>query len=259
MNIFIRTLIGGLSLLLSGTASAIVVGGVDFGEPATSHIESTTLAETFINNNGQTLSGYGQINTVNGDLSYAGANRLYYTFTDYISTNFSPASVDFTGGVVNIFIGPTFNLLAQSSAANIAAIQAYAPWLTLAGADIGAVPGITLHADGTLLGTNIAFNGGGLLEVTGGLADVAAFLETNTLFGGADMTITSDGANRVLNPNDNTTGCANGTASPGQWCIAGSATLQGDTVTVPEPGVVALLGMGLLGFGVNTLRKRKAA
>jgi hypothetical protein len=260
----ILAFIGGLSLLASGAASALVVGGVDFGEPATSHIETTTLAETLITDNGQTLTGYGQVNTVNGEINYAGTDRLYYTFTDYVSANFSGGpggSVDFTGGVANLYLGNVGNLLDASSATNITDIQALGtPWLTVAGSDIGT--GFTLHADGTLIGVDIAFNGSGLLDVTGGLADVVAFFNTNLLGipgDTADMTLTTDGANRTLNPNDNLTGCAEGTALAGQFCIAGSATFQGPTATnVPEPGVIALLGMGLLGFAYS-LRKNKAA
>ena len=244
----IASILGGATLLLvSGAASAIIVGGVDFGTPGTTHLESATLAEQLIKKDGDMLKGYGQINTVNGNLFYAGADRLYYTFSNYTAATFSATKVDFTGGLVNFYLGSTFNTLAQSSVANMAIIQGYTPWATFAGSDIGT--GFTLSGIGTFIGSNISFNGAGLLNTTGGLADVVSYLSPNNLFGGADMTLTSDGANHVLNSHDNTAGCVNGTAAAGTWCISGSASVQGDTVVnAPEPNVVALLGLGLLGF-----------
>ena len=252
----IASILGGATLLLvSGAASAIIVGGVDFGTPGTTHLESATLAEQLIKGVGDKLTGYGQINTVNGNLFYAGADRLYYTFSNYTAATFSATKVDFTGGLVNFYLGSTFNTLAQSSVANMAIIQGYTPWATFAGSDIGT--GFTLSGIGTFIGSNISFNGAGLLNTTGGLADVVSYLSPNNLFGGADMTLTSDGANHVLNSHDNTAGCVNGTAAAGTWCISGSASVQGDTVVnAPEPNVVALLGLGLLGF-FGLQRKRK--
>ena len=252
----IASILGGASLLLvSGAASAIIVGGVDFGTPGTTHMESATLAEQLIKGVGDTLTGYGQINTVNGNILYAGADRLYYTFENYTAATFSATDVDFTGGLVNFYLGATFNTLAQSSAANMAIIQGYTPWATFAGSDIGV--GYTLSGHGDLIGTNIAFLGAGLLNTIGGLADVVSYLSPNNLYGGADMTLTSDGTTKVLNSHDITAGCANGSAAAGTWCISGSASVQGDTVVnAPEPNVVALLGLGLLGF-FGLQRKRK--
>ncbi len=264
----IASAIAAIGLVASGAASAIVVGGVNFGTAGLlNHLETTTLAETLVNGNGQQLFGYGQVNTVNGDLFYAGSNRLYFVFDQYISNDFNGLTgVDFSGGQVRVYLQPTRNLLNFSSEANFAAIDSGTPWAVLSGNGLFGTTD-TLRATGIVAGATIAFTGAGLLNVTGGLADVFAFLNSNGIAnpGGlpADIAITTSGNNAVLNANDSTAGCATGqlVVSPANrannWCIAGSADLRGTTV-VPEPGVLALVGLGLLGMGVS-LRKRKAA
>jgi len=257
--------------LAAGSASAIIVGGVDFGvQGLTNHIETTTLAETLILGDGQVLEGYGQINTVNGNLSY-GVNpgdRLYFVFTNnpvnpnqYTSQNFSATNVEFTGGVIDVYLGATFNLLSQDSLSNLALIQAMTPWVSLTGhGDLGGgLPAdVTLAGDGTLTGGSISFTGSGLLDVDTsgafGIASVAAFLdsdgEPDAAGGFADIALTTSGNNSVLNEFD----VCNGVA--GEWCVSGSADLRGLT-SIPEPSTVALLGLGLLGAGVVSRRRKE--
>ncbi len=259
----IASAIVGLGLAASGSASAIVVAGVDFGAAgATNHLETTTLAETLVNGNGQQLTGYGQVNTVNGNISYAGSNRLYFVFDQYISNNFTGSSTNFSGGQVRVYLNPSFNLLDQSSAADLALIQSGTLYAIFSGHGLNGTTD-TLKANGTLTGSTLSFTGEGLLDVTGGQAAVQSYLNSNGIGDGAggfaDIVLTTSGNNAVLNPFDNTTGCANGRAEAGQYCIAGSADLRGLTArAVPEPGVLGLVGLGLLGMGVS-LRKRKAA
>jgi hypothetical protein len=259
----IASAIVGLGLAASGSASAIVVAGVDFGATgAVSHLETTTLAETLVTGNGQQLTGYGQINTVNGNISYAGSDRLYFVFDNYISQNFSATSTDFSGGQVRVYLRPSFNLLDQSSAANFSLIQTGTPYAILGGHGLNGTTA-TLKANGVLTGTTLSFSGQGLLDVTGGLPAVQAYLNSNGIGDGAggfaDIVLTTSGNNAVLNPFDNTTGCLTGQAQAGQFCIAGSADLRGLAArAVPEPGVLGLVGLGLVGMGIS-LRKRKAA
>ena len=83
-----------------------------------------------------------------------------------------------------------------------------------------------------------------------------SFLDANGILDAvgnrADLALTSSFNNFVLNPVDITSGltggCADGTANPGAWCYQGTANLRGSTV-IPEPSILALVGVGLLGFG----------
>lgn len=265
-NNLIASAIVALGLAASGSASAIVVGGVNFGaQGLTNHLETTTLAETFVNGVGQTVRGYGQVNTVNGLLNYAGANRLYFTFSYNVNT-FSPTAVTFNNGVVNVYLRSEIaNLLNQASdgvGGNIDLIDNGQLWAVFNGHNSDVV-GEELKAVGVLTGADFNFLGAGLLDSVGGLAEVQAFFDSNAIADGlggfADINLTTSGSNQTLNSNDNLAGCnAPGAGQVGQWCVAGSAALAGPT-EVPEPSVLSLLGLGLLGLGASTMRKRKAA
>lgn len=268
--------IGAASVLLaSSSASAIVIGGVDFGSTGDlKHIETSTLAETLVNgvldSNGdaQVLRGYGQVNTVNGSQNYAGSNSLYYIFeydvAEFNQTKLSPTRgvANFINGVATFYLGNLGNLLNQDSDTNVNDIESLDEWAVFSGhADAS---GFELLSSGKINGSVLDFSGGGLLDIeSSSVAGVYDFLNVNDIADGiggfADLSLRSGSDNVVLNDHDNTAGCSNGTAEIGQWCLAGSASFRGNTsVEVPEPSTIALLGLGLIGLG-GTFRKQKTA
>jgi hypothetical protein len=73
----IATLLASAGLGWATNASAIAVGNIEFGNSG-GHIETSTVAETLIDTDGQELRGYGVVTTVNGNASYCASPPCQY-------------------------------------------------------------------------------------------------------------------------------------------------------------------------------------
>ncbi|PZP29710.1 MAG: hypothetical protein DI603_16760 [Roseateles depolymerans] len=274
----LKALVAAIGIAGAMSANAYVVGGINFGSAlGAAHLETATLAQTFVNGNGQSAISYGYVSTVNGNANYCaggGSCGLYYITTLSGSQNFSGTTVEFTNAVTTIYFNNSFvNLFNQDSVANLAAISGMTSWLTLSGhGNLGggaSSASVELIGTGTLTGATLGGTGRGLFDVDfagAGLADVMARFDTNTVGdasgGFADVQLNSSFDNFVLNQFDEANhladGCHDGTAAVGAWCYQGTTNLRGSVLQIPEPTSVALVGLslGIVGF---VSRRRSAA
>lgn len=225
-------------------ATPMNVGGVIYDPDSPQDFSgiNVTITQTINQLTGE-LSGFGVITSLNGTnaATFCPGCQLTVQYSGYmpIGSTIVPnpagpgTQITYSGGLINIFVNtsPTADP-ANPLSLNSANTGSGELWLQLAGHGIGGV---------TLTGTSYFPSfllGSGLWDVVGGLAQ--PLLDTNTKTDGADFSFTNSFTN-----------------FPTQsiFFATGSGTFQGNSI--PEPGSMALVGLGLLAAGA--LRRRNTA
>lgn len=233
-------------------AGMVTVGGITWDTDSPLDFASTTATiQQSIDPNTGVVSGFGVITTINGTgvgTFLNGATELTFSFGDFtpIGGAAIPSPADPTGTQV-FYSGGFVNVYADQDGANLAdpndplALSAAnttdgSLWLDLVGHEIN---GSSLTGTNNFQAALGQLLGAGQLDVVGGLAQ--ANFDTNTKVDGSDFTFTNSFTSFPTND---------------ILFATGAGTFQSDSVAIPEPGILALLGLGFLGIGASRKMKK---
>ena len=268
-----NTLLGGALLLGSSAsmASLINVGGVvwDPSSPADFFSEAS-LTEQTVQVVGDTLSGFGKISSMN---SLTGPNQsdfcpsceLTFSFGGFTVSADVSSAFAFSGGWMKIYVDGTPDYtLSDAADGGLSTATNGDLWLDLKAVEYFEATALNgAGSTGTLFGSLSAGSlsspeadekgsGDGFFSVEGGLAasnfDTDFFKELQVLTQHGFTTTTADlSFSSSFQPSSLYSNFNTGLALKGTGELAGNS--------IPEPTSLALLGLGLLGFGAT--RKRK--
>jgi hypothetical protein len=254
-NLYIHAIASSILVFSTQNVSAITVDGVTFNEGPT-FVFAGTIQETQPLNVGQELAGYGSVANIDGSTGFCAGCELTFTFDGY--TLAAVGDLDgqgdnddfaFTGGTINFWKDSTPDFNGVTGITTASDSDSGTPWLTLTG-DTFTQAGVT----GSLISFDVDFSsifndGAGFFDVAGGVA--APYLDTNTFGDFGPFDIADDVSDfsfnssftRPLNPLD--------PAFP----VQGNGQIQGAGQNIPEPSIVGLLALGLLGLGATAKRR----
>jgi len=250
----IKQLMAGAALAASiaapAMASPINVGGVVWNPD--SGIDFSAASVTmwqFINPVTFEVSGYGIITKINGSSSFCPGCQLTFQYSGFtpIGGGTLPGgtgtSINYAGGDVNVYVhsGAPLVDVDDPFSLTLATTGAGALWLGLSGHPIDSA---------SLIGTVVpsGLSGVGQLDVKAGAAGGLARgnLDTNGKADGSDLAFSTSFTTFLDGPGP----------IPASQKLIGLGTGNFNGNSIPEPGSLALLGLGLLGAAVA--RRRKA-
>lgn len=247
MKLF-KKLLAGVALaaatITGAQAAPINVGGVVWNPDSPLDFSGTTATlSQFINPVSGELSGFGVITTINGTGAgtFCPGCELTFQYGGYIPVAVGAVptianvgtQIAYTGGFVKVYVDSTPNANpADPLALNVGNATDGNLWLDMVGHAVNGV---------TLTGFNFFPSfllGQGLWDVIGGLAQ--GNLDTNTKADGSDLAFTNSFTSFP-------------TGSP--LFSTGTGNFQGNSI--PEPGSLLLLSLGLL--AIASARQRKSS
>lgn len=238
------TALAGAACILAATpvlAAPITAGGVTWDQSyALDFLSSSLQVQQKIAADG-TARGFGIISTMNGTAAsrFCPGCTVTFQYRDYRPVSTHGNLTYFGGGAVDIFVyhGSSTIDPADPTTMSEANTGLGVLWLSMIG---HAVDGATLVGTRAGSGNNPNIAGLGQLDVVGGAAK--AYFDTDQYEDGSDMGISTSFTRPY--------------GRGGVSHMVGTGNFFGTSVAVPEPGTLALVGLGLAGLWASGRQRR---